>query len=66
MSNGFNHQSYGGFFWMDKENLSFPHLSMVGHGGQRITVNLKTGAVLSTHAIRKNFDYRKIEEMFFN
>ena len=66
ITNGFNYQSYGGFFWMDKENLSFPHLSMSGHGGQRITINLKTGAVLSTHAIRENFDYRRIERMFFN
>ena len=64
--NGFNSQSYGGFFWMDKGNLSFPHLSMQGHGGQRIIVNLKTGAVLAIHAIRDNFNLRELESKLFN
>ena len=63
---GFSAQGYGGFFWMNKENLSFPHLQMRGHGGQRITINLETGAILAIHAIRKNFDSRKLERIFFN
>ena len=62
---GSSYQSYGGFFWTDKEDLHFRHLSMLGHGGQRIIVNLDTGSVLTMHAIRNNFSTTKIEGIFF-
>ena len=60
-----NFQSYGGFFWWDKADFDFPHLIMNGHGGQRIIINLKTGAILSYHAIRDNFDQSEVEELLF-
>ena len=61
---GSSYKSYGGFFWTDKEDLNFRHLSMRGHGGQRIIVNLDSGSVLTMHAIRNNFSITKIEGIF--
>ena len=60
-----NFQSYGGFFWMDKSNFNFPHFVMNGHGGQRIIINLNTGAILSMHAIRSNYNQTEVEELLF-
>lgn len=54
------------FFWMDKENFDFPHLVMNGHDGQRVIINFKTGAILSMHAIRNNFNQTEIEELLFD
>ena len=61
---GSSYQGYGGFFWTDKEDLNFRHLSMLGHGGQRIIVNLDAGSVLTMHAIRNNFSTTKLERIF--
>jgi CubicO group peptidase (beta-lactamase class C family) len=58
-----NFQSYGGFFWMDKPNFDFPHFVMNGHGGQRVIINFKTGAILSMHSIRDNFNQTEVEEL---
>ena len=58
-----NSQSYGGFFWMDKPNFDFPHFVMNGHGGQRVIINFNTGAILSMHAIRDNFNQTEVEEL---
>jgi len=60
-----NFQSYGGFFWMDKSNFDFPHFVMNGHGGQRVIINFNTGAILSMHAIRGNFNQTEVEELLF-
>ena len=60
-----NFQSYGGFFWMDKSNFDFPHFVMNGHGGQRVIINLNTGAILSMHAIRGNYNQTEVEELLF-
>ena len=60
---GSTYRSYGGFFWTDKEDFNFKHLSMLGHGGQRIIVNLDAGSVLTMHAIRNNFSTTKLEEI---
>ena len=60
-----NFQSYGGFFWMDKSNFDFPHFVMNGHGGQRVIINFNTGAILSMHAIRDNFNQTEVEELLF-
>ena len=62
---GSSYKSYGGFFWTDKEDFNFKHLSMLGHGGQRIIVNLDAGSVLTLHAIRNNFSTTKLERIFF-
>ncbi len=35
-------------------------------GGQRIIMNFKTGAILSYHAIRDNFNRSKVEELLFD
>ena len=61
---GSSYKSYGGFFWTDKEDLNFRHLSMLGHGGQRVIVNLETGSVLTMHSIRNNFSTTEIEGIF--
>ena len=61
---GSSYRSYGGFFWTDKEDFNFRHLSMLGHGGQRVIVNLDSGSVLTMHAIRNNFSTTKIEGIF--
>ncbi|MGE4596407.1 MAG: serine hydrolase [Methylophilaceae bacterium] len=60
---GNDYKSYAGFFWTDKPKFDFKHLSMHGHGGQRIIINLETGEVLATHSIRRNFDTSLIEEI---
>ena len=62
---GSSYRSYGGFFWTDKEDFNFKHLSMLGHGGQRIIVNLDAGSVLTMHAIRNSFSTTKLERIFF-
>ena len=52
------------FFWTDKEDFNFRHLSMLGHGGQRVIINLDTGSVLTMHSIRNNFSTTEIEGIF--
>ena len=38
---------------------------MNGHGGQRVIINFNTGAILSMHAIRDNFNQTEVEELLF-
>ena len=60
---GDDYQNYGAFFWFDKPRFPFFHLSMLGHGGQRVIVNLDNGAVLSVHSIRGNWDTFSLEKI---
>ncbi len=54
---------YGAFFWTGRNPLKFKHFGLRGHGGQTIIINLDTGAVLSIHSIRQNYDFSKVEKI---
>ena len=51
------------FFWTGNKSLKFKHLALRGHGGQLMIINLDTGAVLSIHSIRKDYDISKVEKI---
>jgi CubicO group peptidase (beta-lactamase class C family) len=55
-------KSYGAFFWFDLNSIKAPIVSMNGHGGQRIIINLKDQSIVSYHAIRSDFDGKKLEK----
>lgn len=56
-------QEYSAFFWMGNKSLKFKHLRLQGHGGQSIIINLDTGAVLSIHSIRQDYDLSKVKKI---
>ena len=56
-------QEYSAFFWMGNKLLKFKQLVLLGHGGQTIIINLDTGAVLSIHSIRKDYNLSKVKKI---
>jgi hypothetical protein len=58
-----DYKRYSAFFWTGNKSLKFKHLALLGHGGQRIIINLDTGAVLSTHSIRKDYNLSKVKKI---
>jgi len=58
-----DYKRYSAFFWTGNESLKFKHLALRGHGGQLMIINLDTGAVLSIHSIRKDYDISKVEKI---
>jgi hypothetical protein len=38
-------------------------LRLQGHGGQTMIINFDTGAVLSTHSIRKDYNSSKVKKI---
>jgi hypothetical protein len=54
---------YNAFFWTGNKSLKFKHLRLQGHGGQTIIINLDTGAVLSIHSIRKDYNLSKVKKI---
>jgi CubicO group peptidase (beta-lactamase class C family) len=55
-------KNYGAFFWFDLSSVNAPTVGMNGHGGQRIIINLKDQSIVSYHAIRSDFDAKKLEK----
>ncbi len=58
-----SYKRYGAFFWMGNKSLKFKHLALRGHGGQRMIINLETGAVFSIHSIRNNYKISKVDRI---
>ena len=56
-------QNYGGLFDFDKFYLNGRNASFVGHGGQRIIIDLDTGRVLTLHAITDDYDFQKMHDL---
>jgi hypothetical protein len=54
---------YSAFFWTGNKSLKFKHLRLQGHGGQTMIINFDTGAVLSTHSIRKDYNSSKVKKI---
>lgn len=65
-TNSKNRKNYGAFFWFDIATVSGPTAVMNGHGGQRTIIKLKDEEILTYHAIRSNFDQKKLENIFNN
>jgi hypothetical protein len=58
-----DYKRYTAFFWTGNKSLKFKHLRLQGHGGQTIIINLDTGAVLSIHSIRKDYNLSKVKKI---
>ena len=54
---------YSAFFWTGNKSLKFKHLALLGTGGQRIIINFDTGAVLSIHSIRIDYNLSKVRKI---
>ena len=57
-------QYFGGFFHFDNFYLKGRNASFVGHGGQRIFIDLDTGRILALHAVTDDYDFQKMHELF--
>ena len=57
-------QNYGGHFYFDNFYLNGRNASFVGHGGQRIFIDLDTGRVLALHAVTDDYDFQKMHDLF--
>ncbi len=58
-----DYKRYSAFFWTGNKSLKFKHLRLQGHGGQTMIINFDTGAVLSTHSIRKDYNLSKVKKI---
>ena len=58
-------KKYGGFFWFDFNLSKNPTVSMNGHGGQRIMIDLKNNSIILFHSIRTDFDQNKLINIIF-
>jgi len=56
-------EGYAAFFWLENARSTMPRVLMKGHGGQRIIIDLKAGTITSMHAIRLNYDAKKLEKI---
>ncbi len=59
------YKRYGKFFWSDRKWSNRKHVALLGHGGQRIFIDLEDGQVLYTLSIRRDFPLGKIYESVF-
>jgi CubicO group peptidase (beta-lactamase class C family) len=56
-------EGYAAFFWLEDVSSPTPRLLMKGHGGQRIIIDIKDGTITTMHAIRLNYDMKKLEKL---
>lgn len=59
------YRRYGKFFWVDRKSSKIRHVTMKGHGGQRAYIDVENGRVLITHAIRNDFDGKRVFKALF-
>ena len=57
-------QNFGGFFHFDNFYLNGRNASFVGHGGQRVIIDLDTGRVLALHAVTDDYDFQRMHDLF--
>ena len=60
------YRRYGKFFWSDRNRASRKHVTMLGHGGQHIYIDLEGGRVLYLLSIRIDYRIGKIYEAVFD
>jgi len=57
-------QYFGGFFHFDNPYLKGRTASFIGHGGQRVIIDLDIGRVLALHATTDDYDFERMHELF--
>ena len=60
------YKRYGKFFWSDRKWANRKHVAMLGHGGQRIYIDLEDGRVLYLLSIRIDYRIGKIYDAVFD
>jgi len=56
-----NTKSYGGFFHLDPSGMkNRPVFIMDGYGGQTLTIDFDRGRIVTTMAVHRNFNWKKI------
>ena len=59
------YRRYGKFFWVDSKSSKIKHVTMKGHGGQRAYIDVENGRVLLIHAIRHDYDRKRVVRALF-
>ena len=56
-----NTKSYGGFFHLEPSGMKKRHIFVMdGYGGQTLTIDFDTGRIVTTMAIHRDFNWKKI------
>jgi hypothetical protein len=56
-----NTKSYGGFFHLDPSGMKNRHIFIMdGYGGQTLTIDFDRKRIVTTMAVHRNFNWKKI------
>jgi CubicO group peptidase (beta-lactamase class C family) len=56
-----NTKSYGGFFHLEPSGMKKRHIFVMdGYGGQTLMIDFDTGRIVTTMAVHRNFNWKKI------